>query len=195
MANWEHLYFFDKNGKNYNMEYDKSADKWTGDIFISQVSIDLFEVGQLFILQKMINSTTSAFEWGYPHGYTDAPTGEPTGQAACDWVVDWKTDDPSQIFLFKFDMDFITGTQSALVQEPDGPNLIKLAKVNVPLDFDINQKVDGEGYIITDEIRSIAMQVNIAFSSPTENTYKRTLKFQSTILSYQQIKLISMEYF
>ncbi len=175
MANWEHLYFFDKNGKNYNMEYDKSADKWTGDIFISQVSIDLFEVGQLFILQKMINSTTSAFEWGYPHGYTDAPTGEPTGQAACDWVVDWKTDDPSQIFLFKFDMDFITGTQSALVQEPDGPNLIKLAKVNVPLDFDINQKVDGEGYIITDEIRSIAMQVNIAFSSPTENTYKRTL--------------------
>ena len=72
-------------------------------------------------------------------------------------------------------MDFITGTQSALVQEPDGPNLIKLAKVNVPLDYDINQKVDGEGYIITDEIRSIAMQVNIAFSSPTENTYKRTL--------------------
>ena len=52
MANWEHLYFFDKNGKNYNMEYDKSADKWTGDIFLSQVSIDLFEVGQLFILQK-----------------------------------------------------------------------------------------------------------------------------------------------
>ena len=82
MANWEHLYFFDKNGKNYNMEYDKSADKWTGDIFLSQVSIDLFEVGQLFILQKMINSTTSSFEWGYPHGYTDAPTGEPTGQAA-----------------------------------------------------------------------------------------------------------------
>ena len=53
MAKWEHLFFFDKHGKNYNMSYDKSADKWTGDIFLPQVSIDLFEVGQIFILQKL----------------------------------------------------------------------------------------------------------------------------------------------
>ena len=176
MANWEHLYFFDKHGKNYNMSYDKSADKWTGDIFLPQVSIDLFEVGQIFILQKMINSTSNTFMWGYPHGYTDGATGVPTGQAACDWIVDWKTNDPNEIFLFQFDLNFNTGTQSALVQEPDGPSLIKVAQLDVPLDYDINQKVDGEGYIITDEIRSAAMQVNITFSSTIENTYKRTLQ-------------------
>ena len=53
--NWKHLYFFDKQGKNYNMVYDSSKDMWTGDIFLPQVSIDLFEVGQIFILQKMID--------------------------------------------------------------------------------------------------------------------------------------------
>ena len=176
MANWEHLYFFDKNGKNYNMSYDSSADMWTGDIFLSQVSIDLFEVGQLFILQKMIDSSTNTFQWGYPHGYSDGSAGEPTGQAGCDWIFDWKTNDPNEIFLFQFDMDFNTGTQSALVQEPDGPELIKLTKLQAPLDYDINQKEDSDGYIITNEIRSIALQVNIAFSSPVENTYKRTLQ-------------------
>jgi hypothetical protein len=175
VAKWEHLFFFDKHGKNYNMSYDKSADKWTGDIFLPQVSIDLFEVGQIFILQKMIDATSNTFKWGYPHGYSDGATGVPTGQAACDWIVDWKTSDPTEIFLFQFDMDFNTGTQSALVQEPDGPPLVKVAQLDVPLDYDINQKVDGEGFIITDEIRSAAMQVNITFSSATENTYKRTL--------------------
>ena len=176
MANWEHLYFFDKQGKNYNMVYDKSTDMWTGDIFLPQVSIDLFEVGQIFILQKMIDSTSGNYTWGYPHGYGDGATGVPTGQADCDWIVDWKTNDPTEIFLFKFDMDFNTGTQSALVQEPDGPSLQKVAKLEIPIDYDVNQTVDNEGYIITDEIRSVAMQVNIAFSSGDENTYKRTLQ-------------------
>jgi hypothetical protein len=174
--NWEHLFFFDKEGKNYNMEYDSAADKWTGDIFLSQVSIDLFEVGQIFILQQMISLPSNTFKWGYPHGYTDGGTGVPTGEAACNWIVDWATNDPTEIFLFKFDMDYNTGTQSALVQEPDGPNLIKVTSLDIPIDYDINQAVDNDGYIITDEIRSVAMQVNIAFSSGDENTYKRTLQ-------------------
>ena len=43
---WQHLYFFDKQGKNYNMDYDSTADKWTGNIFLPQVSIDLFEANK-----------------------------------------------------------------------------------------------------------------------------------------------------
>tara|TARA_R110002033_G_scaffold141487_1_gene180061 strand:+ start:312 stop:470 length:159 start_codon:yes stop_codon:yes gene_type:complete len=52
VANWKHLFFFDKSGKNYNMKYDSSADKWTGDIFLPQVSIDLFEVGSYSFYKK-----------------------------------------------------------------------------------------------------------------------------------------------
>jgi len=173
--NWKHLYFFDKQGKNYNMKYDDTADKWYGDIFLPEVSIDLFEVGQIFVLQKMINATTGAFEFGFPHDYVDGSTADPTGKGGCGWEVEWKTNTPKEIFLFQFDKNFDTGTQSALVQEPDGPPLVKVDKLFVPLDFDDSQKVNGEGYIITDDIRSLALQVNITFSSSQENTYKRTL--------------------
>ena len=176
MNYWQHLAFFDKEGKNYNMDYNSTADLWTGDIFLPQVSIDLFEVGQLFILQKMINATSNTFEYGYPHDYVDGFTGDATGSGGCGWEAEWKTETPNKIFIFQFDKDFISGTQSALVQEPDGPPLVKYTKLTIPLDYDASQVVDGEGYIVTDEIRSIALQINIAFSSGDENTYKRTLQ-------------------
>ena len=176
MNYWQHLAFFDKEGKNYNMDYDSTADLWTGDIFLPQVSIDLFEVGQLFILQKMINATSNTFEYGYPHDYVDGSTGDPTGSGGCGWEAEWKTETPEELFIFQFNRNFISGTQSALVQEPDGPPLVKYTKLAIPLDYADNQIVDGEGYIVTDEIRSIALQINIAFSSGDENTYKRTLQ-------------------
>jgi hypothetical protein len=170
VANWKHLFFFDKSGKNYNMKYDSSTDKWTGDIFLPQVSIDLFEVGQLFILQKMKDANSGTFMFGYPHGYAQQSTGD-----NCDWTVEWETTQPDKIFLFQFNKDFNTGTQSALVQEPDGPPLIKVDKLLAPLQYDANQTVSPDGFIITDEIKSEALQIDIAFSSSEENTYKRKL--------------------
>ena len=168
---WQHLYFFDKHGKNYNMEYDSTTDKWSGDIFLPQVSIDLFEVGQLFILQKLIDKTSGTFMYGYPHSYEAAPV---TGKT-CDWDVAWETNDPAEIFLFQFNKDFNTGTQSALVQEPDGPPLIKVDKLIAPLQYDQNQTIDTAGFITTDQIKSEALQIDITFSSSFENTYRRKL--------------------
>ena len=166
------------------MNYNSSTDMWTGDIFLPQVSIDLFEVGQLFILQKMIDSTNTlvytnpTFKFGYPHDYTDGATGDPTGSGGCGWEAEWKTATPKELFLFQFNEDFNTGTQSALVQEPDGPPLVRVDKLTIPLDYNDSQTVDSNGYIVTKnaDIRSIALQINIAFSSPDENTYKKTLQ-------------------
>jgi hypothetical protein len=170
---WKHLIFFDKEGKNYNMEYDSTADMWSGDIFLPQVSIDLFEVGQIFILEKMINATSNTFEYGYPHESTGV-----TG--SCDWEVEWETEQPNEIFIFQFDRYFNTGTQSALVQEPDGPPLVKYDNIKVPLDYDPNQTISIDGFIISDKIRSESLQLNIAFSSSNENTYKRKLLIVDT---------------
>ena len=168
---WQHLYFFDKQGKNYNMDYDSTTDKWSGDIFLPQVSIDLFEVGQLFILQKLVNKTTGTFMFGWPHSLSDSAS---TG-SDCDWTVGWETTQPNEIFLFQFNQDFITGTQSALVQEPDGPPLIKVDSVISPLEYDPNQTINSGGFIVTDEIKSEALQIDFTFSSPNENTYRRKL--------------------
>ena len=153
------------------MAYDSSTDKWTGDIFLPQVSIDLFEVNQIFILQKMIDKDSGTFKFGYPHGYNQP---DPTG-STCDWEVSWKTTKPNQIFLFQFNKDFNTGTQSALVQEPDGPPLIKVDKLVAPLQYDPDQTTNAAGFIITDQIKSEALQVDITFSSEFENTYRRKL--------------------
>ena len=155
------------------MDYDSTTDMWSGDIFLPEVSIDLFEVGQLFILEKMINATTNNFEYGYPHESTGATGG-------CAWEVEWDTTQPNEIFLFQFDKDFNTGTQSALVQEPDGPPLVKYDNIKVPLTYDPNQTINPDGFIVSDKITSESLQLNIAFSSGDENTYKRKLLIVDT---------------
>jgi len=176
--NWQHLNFFDKNGKYYNFDYDTSADKWTGTIYLPEVSIGLFEVGQLFILQEFVNKTTNTKEFGFPFGL-EVSTGETGFTGAtdgfCDWIAEWQTTDPKEIFLFQFDMDFNTGTQTALLTEEDGPKLEKVDSLTIPLSGDSSATVNPQGYLVTDEIKSEALQVNIAIRSEEENTFKRTL--------------------
>lgn len=173
--NWQHLNFFDKNGKYYNFDYDTSADKWTGTVYLPEVSIGLFEVGQLFILQEFIDSTSNTKKFGFPFGL-EASTGT-TGatDGFCDWVAEWQTSDPTEIFLFQFDMNFDTGTQTALEMEEDGPPLQKVTSLSIPLSGDSSSTVSPDGYIITDEIVSEALQINVAIRSEEENTFKRTL--------------------
>jgi len=173
--NWQYLNFFDKNGKNYNFEYDSSSDRWYGSIYLPEVSIGLFEVGQIFILQEFINKNTNTKQFGFPHGLevVTGTTGSTNG--ICNWLVDWETSNPTEILLFQFNTDFNTGTQSALVQEQDGPPLQILSELQISLDGDPSYAVSPEGYIITDKIRSEALQINLAIRSETENTFKRTL--------------------
>jgi len=114
MNRWEHLYFFDKNGKYYNFEYDSTNDMWTGNIYLPEVSVGLFEVGQLFILQKFVDTTTNTFKFGFPHSYVEGTTGITGATGSCDWLVSWETTDPSDILLFQFDLYYDTGTQTSL---------------------------------------------------------------------------------
>jgi len=176
--NWQHLNFFDKNGKYYNFDYDATEDKWTGTVYLSEVSIGLFEVGQLFILQEFIDSTTNTKKFGFPFG-TEVSTGQTGFTGAtdgfCDWVAEWETSDPTEIFLFQFDMDFDTGTQTSLEIENDGPPLQIVSSLSIPLGGDSSSTVNPQGYIVTDKIQSEALQLNIAIRSEVENTFKRTL--------------------
>jgi len=173
--NWQYLNFFDKNGKYLNLDYDKDQDKWTGNVYLPEVSIGLFEVGQLFILQEFINSNTNTKQFGFPHGLEVATGTTGSTNGICNWVAEWETSDPTEIFLFQFDMNFDTGTQTSLEIEPDGPPLKIVSEVEIPLDSDPNYIVSSEGFLITDQITSEALQINVAIRSEVENTFKRTL--------------------
>jgi hypothetical protein len=74
--NWKHLNFFDKNGKYLNFNYNQSEDMWSGTMYLPEVSIGLFEVGQIFILEEFVNKTTNLKEFGFPHG-VEVATGTP----------------------------------------------------------------------------------------------------------------------
>jgi hypothetical protein len=181
MNRWSHIYFFDKNGKYYNFDYDQTNDIWTGNIYLPEVSTGLFEVGQLFILQEFINATTGLKKFGYPHSYEPHPiTGQTgfTGQGntgTCDWLAEWETTDPEAIFLFQFDENFVTGTNSALSIEVAGPPLVKYDQIAIPLDYDPLQTVDSEDYVVTNDIRPQVLQINFTINSEEEDTFKRTL--------------------
>ena len=173
IKNWENLYFFDKNGKYYNFDYDSSQDKWTGNIFLPQVSVNLFEVVQIFVLEKFIDKNTNAFKFGFPHERNLNFSGSTSGNNG--WEIEWLEDDPTVFLLFQFDFNFSTGVQSSLVLEDDGPTIQKYDKIDVTLDFDPSQTIVENGFISTDVIKSEALQINLAINSPRENTYKRTL--------------------
>tara|TARA_R110002074_G_scaffold27369_7_gene79423 strand:- start:1862 stop:5152 length:3291 start_codon:yes stop_codon:yes gene_type:complete len=173
--NWKYLNFFDKNGKYYNFDYDSSADKWTGSIYLPEVSIGLFEVGQLFILEEFIDKNTNTKKFGFPHGI-EVPTGT-TGSTngVCNWVAEWQTSDPTEIMLFQFNTNFNSGTQTSLEMEPDGPPLQVITELEIPLDYDPSETVSPEGYTVTNKITSQALQINLAIRAELENTFKRTL--------------------
>jgi hypothetical protein len=54
--NVQNLNFFDKFGKNLNLEYDSIAELWKGTIYFEPISAYLFENENLFILEKVGNS-------------------------------------------------------------------------------------------------------------------------------------------
>lgn len=180
MNRWRYIYFFDKNGKYYNFDYDSIADMWTGAIFLPEVSVGLFEVGQLNILQQFIQKSTGLKKFGYPHSYDASVATGNTGNTGtgstggCNWVVEWETDDPDEIFLFQFNQNFTSLTQSSLDIETIGPPLIKSDQLIVPLDYDPAQTIEDD-YIVTDIITSNLVQLNFTINSSEENTFKRTL--------------------
>ena len=175
MGNWKHLNFFDKQGKYLNFDYNETDDRWSGTMYLPEVSIGLFEVGQLFILEEFVNKNTNLKEFGFPHGIEVATGTTGSTGGICSWETEWQTSDPTEIFLFQFNMDFDTGTQSALVQEEDGPPLVVITELEIPLDSDSSETINPEGYTVTDKITSSSLQLNFAIRSETENTFKRTL--------------------
>ena len=100
MQNWKYLQFFDKNGRNYNFEYDETLNKWSGNIFLPQVSVGLFEVGQLFIVQELIDVTNNSKQFAFPHQLDNV------NSSSNGWLVDWAEEDPTEFMLFQFNKNF-----------------------------------------------------------------------------------------
>ncbi len=49
---YKHLEFFEKDGENCNFSWDENAERWSGNIYIPEVSIGLYETTNLFIIEQ-----------------------------------------------------------------------------------------------------------------------------------------------
>lgn len=154
---YQDLLFFDKNGNSLNFNYDESTEAWYGSMYLPKVSTDLFEVAQVFIVQKMYDSG-GVLRYGFPHEI-DSPssTGEPG------WLASWNYENPTEIFFFTYD-------SSEAV-----PYLEKADQLKIKLDYDPNQYFDTEGNLHTSEVTNNILQINVALSATRENIYKRTV--------------------
>lgn len=127
--------------------YYTKSDKWIGDIYLDDTSTDIFSVGILYVLEKD-NKENYRLPW---------KKDEITQSWTCGFL-----EEDEDIFLFGYDTDYVNYTQTALSQEPNGPDLIRANFLELPLAEE-------------NEIQKEAAQINFALYSSEENTFKRTL--------------------
>lgn len=146
----QNLQFFDKFGKNLNLEYDSTSNLWTGKLFFKNISIYLFDNENLFILEKIGSN------FKFP-----AITGLQTIRFT--WE-DSKNED--EIFLYNVVRD------NKLKE-----NFIQPVK---DLGFDISNYLTGGGPLTFDLEDgpidlSMPLQVNLAFCPSSEKIFTRNL--------------------
>jgi len=76
MSTYQNLLFFNKNGHQHNFSWNGSF--WEGRILLPQVSEELFQVEHVFVVEKLLDST-SAVKYGFPHVDPPVAYGNPMG--------------------------------------------------------------------------------------------------------------------
>ena len=126
--NWK---FFDKNGHPLNFNYDTTNGKWTGGIYLPKVSVNLFEVTQLFIVEEFINSDGDVV-YKKPH-INDSQLS--LTSSASNIILEWTNDYPKEIFLFDFDSTLKI------------PVLNKFEELEITIDSDSNEYISTDSNI------------------------------------------------
>ena len=158
MGYYSKLRFFDKSGSPANFQYDSVNDIWTGTLYYPRVSTGLYENQHLFIVEDIeLNTSPSTPGVTFPVlGNQTAPTSE-------QWATKWESDENEDV-IFTY----------ILTTGDDGfPYIDKYAEIeyaNAAVPYTLN----GETKII-DAANSTPLKINIAFSSPDEDIYERTL--------------------
>lgn len=147
----------DKTG-NEVFYYTKS-DKWVGEIYLDEVSTDLFSTGCILILEKD-KQGNYRLPW------------KKIENENC-WIVGFQ-EELNDIFLFGYDENYINYTQSALSQEPNGPDIVRTNFLGIPLSDETS-------------IQKEAAVINFALCSSEENTFKRTLYIYEADKNYNPI--------
>jgi hypothetical protein len=176
----KNLLFFDKKGDQYNFQYNGSY--WEGSILFPGVSEKLFEIEHVFIIERFLNGL-SEIKYGFPHQDGVSP-GTPV------WRTRWESDYDLKIDVSSIIYNYELGVDTTL----DAPVLIKTDNVEFYPEVVPGDVIDPTtGLVITSDITSSSMQVNIALNSDTEGIYDRTLILEDYTDSSNPITILKVQ--
>ena len=158
----KNLLFFNKKGDQYNFYWN--GEYWEGAVLFPIVSEKLFEVENIFVIEKFLD-LSSEIKYGFPHGELTSP-GSPVWRTRWESDYDGTTDVSSIIYTYELGVDTTL----------DAPVLVKAKNVEFYPDVVSGDTISSpEGLVITSDINSSSMQINIALNSDSEGIYDRSL--------------------
>jgi len=158
----QNLLFFDKKGEQYNFEWNGNF--WEGSVLFPIVSEKLFEIEHIFIIEKFLDNVGDT-KYGFPHSYGISP-GNPIWRTKWESAYDGKVDVSSILFTYELGIDPVL----------DAPYLVKTQNVEFYPEVVAGDTISSpSGIVVTSDITSSSMQINIALNSDAEGVYDRTL--------------------
>ena len=158
----QNLLFFDKKGDQYNFGWN--GNYWEGSVLFPIISEKLFEIEHIFIIEKFLDNLGDT-KYGFPHSDGVSP-GSPVWRTRWESDYDNKIDVSSIIYTYELGID----------GELDAPVLVKAQNVEFFPEVVPGDVVSSpSGVVITSEITSSSMQINIALNSDSEGIYDRVL--------------------
>lgn len=158
----QNLLFFDKKGNQYNFQWNGSY--WEGAVLFPIVSEKLFEVENIFIIEKFLD-LTSNIKYGFPHS-------ELTSPESSIWRTRWESDYEGTKDVSSIIYTYELGVDDTL----DAPVLVKATSVEFYPELVPGDIISSpEGIVISSAINSASMQINITLNSDNEGIYDRTL--------------------
>jgi hypothetical protein len=177
----QNLLFFDKKGNQYNFQWNGSY--WEGAVLFPIVSEKLFEVENIFIIEKFLD-LSSDIKYGYPHGELTSP-GSPVWRTRWESDYDETTDVSSTIYTYELGVDDVL----------DAPVLVKANSIEFYPELVPGDTISSPGgIVITSDITSSSMQINIALNSDSEGIYDRTLIFEDYTDSNNPVTILRVSF-
>lgn len=155
MSKYSYLRFFNGVENELNLDYDTTNEKWSGVVYLPEVSVGLYETFNLFILEELVD----------PTGYVVYGRPVSADSNGSNFKFSWKDDKYASQDIF------IYGTQLE-------DNVVKIQNLD-SLNIQVLDHADVvsvvAGLKTVNDFTNNAIQANIALSSQSEKRHERTL--------------------
>ena len=155
MSKYSYLRFFNGVENELNLDYNSTSEKWTGVVYLPEVSVGLYETFNLFMLEELVDST-GRMVYGRPIS---------ENSSGSNFKFTWKDDRYSSQDVFIYGTSLENNTVKI-------QNLDSIA-IQVLDHTDVVSVVAGLKTI--SDFTNDALQVNVALSSKFEKRHERTL--------------------